>query len=285
MPVMNPLGVHTHLFRGPPAVVATAVRRHGLTCVQLTPNFPGLHFDEPGQVTPARCRLAAEPFQQVGLLIAALSGGGPLLDADLDRRHRGVVRWHALIRNCRAFGTDKIVVETGSLSAASPSLPEPSNQSAAAWTELGLILAEGLRLAADHGVRVLLKPEPAQVIASCADAARLHAELAHPNLAFIMDPANLLLADAIAPTAEHLGLLWDRLGPWAPIVHAKDLRLTADGPTTPPIGQGALDYARFFRLADRHQPQAPVILEHVRAEEIPQALAAVARARADLPFP
>src|SRR5437762_11324336 len=110
------LGVHSHLFRGSPTAVADACRRHGLAGVQLTPGFPGLTFHEPGQITPARCRQVVEPFLAAGLRIACLSGYTNLMDPDLERRHRGIIRLHALLRHGRDFGTERVVTETGTLS-------------------------------------------------------------------------------------------------------------------------------------------------------------------------
>src|SRR5581483_9753571 len=150
----SPLGVPSHLFRGPPEAVAEAVRHNGLGCVQLTPNFPDLPFHHPGQFSRDRCRQAADPFLARGIRIACLTGSSDLLDPDLDRRHRGVLRLHALLRHGREFGTDHVVAETGGAGGE------------AARAELRLIVAEALRVAADAGVRLLLKPAATQALAS-----------------------------------------------------------------------------------------------------------------------
>jgi sugar phosphate isomerase/epimerase len=268
-------GVSSHLFRGAPAEVAAACRRHGLTCVQLTPNFPGLPFYQPGEVTPERCRLAAEPFREEGVAVACLWGSLNLLDPDLDRRHRAVLRLHALLRHCRDFGTDRLVTETGSPASAGPHGRET-------WTELHLILAEALRVAAEAGVRLLLKPVPTHLLASVEDARRLRDELGHPNLGFVLDPVNFLLGGTPGELGPALVYLVEQLGPSAPVVHAKDLAYDEDGATAPRAGLGVLDYGLFFRLLRRHQPAAPVILEHLRPQEIPDALAHVRRAAGGL---
>src|SRR5262249_42166752 len=134
---MHPLGVHSHLFRGTPAAVAAAVRQHGLDCVQLTPSFPGLSFHDPGQITPERCRRApaktppapprraAPPSPGAGIGAASLPAATTFLDPDVDRRHRGLMRLHALLRHCRDFGTPFAVTETGSLNPLSPWMPYP----------------------------------------------------------------------------------------------------------------------------------------------------------------
>lgn len=268
---MNALGAQSHLFRGSPAAVAAAFRRHGLTCVQLTPSFPGLSFHEPGSITSPRCRLAAEPFHAAGVRVVGLSASANLLGADLDRRHRGIVRLHALIRHCRDFGADHLVTETGSPSPTSAWAQESPDRTREVWTELRLIVAEALRVAADHGVTLLLKPESTHVLATVDDAIRLREELAHPNLGFVMDPATFLLGRQPAAWGAALEEMFERLGRWTPLLHAKDLRHDGNGPVTPRAGRGMLDYGLILRLLRRHQPAAPVILEHLRPEEVAQA--------------
>src|SRR5262249_14581828 len=143
--------------------------------------------------TGDRCRLIAQPFHDAGLHITCLTGPAPLLDPDLHRRHPGIVRLHALIRHCRDFGTDRIVTETGSLRHRHPSAPYPRNRCARAWAELHLVVAEALRVAAAHGVTLLLKPESSHILATAEDAVRLRNDMDHPNLAFVMDPVNFLV--------------------------------------------------------------------------------------------
>jgi sugar phosphate isomerase/epimerase len=269
--------VASHLFRGSPAEVAAVCRRHGLTCVQLAPNFPGLSFYQPGDVTPERCRRAAEPFAQQGIAVACLWGSANLLDPDLDRRHRGIVRLHALLRHCRDFGTESLVTEAGSLNPLSPWEPFPENRSPEAWTELRLILAEALRVAADAGVTLLLKAEAGHVLATLDDALRLRDELPHPSLGFVLDPVNYLLASPPGELGPVLERLVEQLGPRAPVVHAKDIAFGPDGVTAPRAGGGVLDYGLFLRLLDRHQPRAPIILEHLCPHEVPEAVAYLRR--------
>ena len=71
--------------------------------------------------------------------------------------------------------------------------------------------------------------------------------------------------------------LVEQLGPWAPVVHAKDIRFEPGGVTVPPAGGGVLDYGLFLRLLDRHQPRAPIILEHLCPQEVADAVAHVRR--------
>jgi sugar phosphate isomerase/epimerase len=267
------LGAMSHLFRGPPAAIAAALVQHGLNCVQLTPSFPGLRFQEPHEIVAERCQQAAAPFQQAGLAIAALSGSSQLMDPDLDRRHKGIVRLHALIRHCRDFGTSYLVSETGSLNPESPWISHPPNRSREAWAELRTIVAEALAVAADQGVTVLLKPGPTHVLATLDDALRLRAELPSPHLGFVLDPAGLLWDSIPAEFNVALERLVERLGPWAPLVHAKDIQFGKGGVVSMPrVGKGMLDYGSLMRLLSAQQREPPIILEHVQREELSDAV-------------
>jgi sugar phosphate isomerase/epimerase len=271
------LGTHSHLFRGSPAAAAAAMRRLGLNCVQLTPSFPGLRFHELAHFSSERCRAVAEPFQSAGLRIACLSGAADLMDPNLDRRHRGILRLHALVRHCRDFGTDCIVTETGSLHPKGAWTAPPLARSREAWAELLLILGETLRVAAEHNVRLLLKPGPGQVLASIEDALRLRYELPHHCLGFVMDPANFLLESRPETLAEDLDRLVRCMGRWTPVIHAKDLRFTATGTATPRVGRGVLSYGRLLCGLREVQPETPIILEHLRPEEVTEARACMER--------
>jgi sugar phosphate isomerase/epimerase len=271
----HPIGVPSQLFRGPPAAVAATCRRLGLGCVRLAPNFPGLTFREPGDFTPQRCRAVARPFLDAGVAVACLSGPVNLMEPDLARRQRGLLWLHALLRHARDFGTPYVVTESGSLSPFSPWEPCPANRSAAAWAEFRLIVSLAVEVAAEHGATLLLEADPAHVLATAADAARLADTLTDPHLGFVMDPAVMLMTSRPEELAGDMGRLFERLGAMAPVACAKDLAFDGDGVSLPRAGTGALDYGLFLRLLDRYQPAAPIILGHLCPDEVQAARAYV----------
>jgi sugar phosphate isomerase/epimerase len=274
-PLRHPIGVASHLFRGSPAAVAGACRAHGLSCAQLAPNFPGLPFHEPAHFTPERCRAVAQPFLDAGLAVACVAGHVNLMDPDSGRRQRGIQRLHALLRHARDFGTPYVVSEAGSLSPDSPWEPYAPNRSPAAWTELRLIVALAVEVAADHGATLLLRADPAHVLASAEDVLRLADAVNDPHLGFVMDPAAFLRDHRPEELAAGLVGLFERIGRLAPLACAKDVRFDADGVTLPRAGLGVLDYGLFLRLLDRYQPAAPIILEHLSPDEVGAARAYV----------
>jgi sugar phosphate isomerase/epimerase len=274
-PSGHPIGVSSPLFRGAPAEVAAACRRHGLSCVQLMPNFPGLPFHEPAHFTPERCRSVAQPFIDAGMSVACVANGANLMDPHLARRQRGIHRLHALLRHARDFGTRYVVTETGSLNPDSPGRPYGPNRTPAAFAELRLIVALAAEVAADHGATLLLRADPAHVLASADDVLRLADQVNDPHLGFVMDPAAFLMGYRREELAEGLARLFEQVGPLAPLACAKDLHFDDDTVTMPRAGQGALDYVLFLRLLGRYQPAAPIILEHLRPEDVEEVRAYV----------
>jgi sugar phosphate isomerase/epimerase len=258
------VGVHSHLFRGSAAIVAREARRRGLTCLQLTPDFPGLSFIEPGQITGDRCRRAAAPFLEIGLAVAAVSCYVNLLDDDLTRRHVGIVRWHRLIEHCRDFGTPYLVLEAGwgQCDGDSDSQSEESSR-----RELCFILEAGLRVADDHATQILINPGGATLLATLEQLLQMKAEPGLETLKYVLDPATMLMACQPNDVPSALQRLCSALGHCAPLVHAKDLRLDGQATSQPPVGQGIINYFDFIREYQSFQARGPIILEHVRPDQ------------------
>ena len=264
---MNLVGLHSHLFRGPPSAVAASLRDYRLACVQLTPNFPHLRFEEPGHVTTDRCRQAAEPFLEAGIVVVGLAGGHNLLDPEVDRRHPAIVRLHALIRHTRDFGTERVILSVDHFE--EPDSPCPiASSMPSRWMEIRCIISEAVRVAEDHGVELLLKLESQGNGRWQASVCRMLDEIAPAKPRFVMDPANYLASSRADTLASDAVRLCEALGPRAPLMHAKDICFGPTGVTTPRAGQGCLDYAAFLQRYRRHQPNSPIILEHVRPGEI-----------------
>jgi sugar phosphate isomerase/epimerase len=258
------IGVHSHLFRGSLMEIAKAAATCRLDCVELTPNFPGLGFQHPCDVTPERARRVAQVFGEAGVRIASVAAATMLLDPDLKRRHAGIVRSYAIIRYCRDFGSPYAVVQVGAWPGIDNS--RSFDTDSASWQELVAILAGVVDWASEWGVQVLLKPGAGDLFCRPGQAQALRDRL--PGLHFVMDPAVLLSEESVSNQHDAMRALMETVGPWSPIFHAKDLLSSDHGWTTPPAGRGRLDYAELVRLYGQHQHRSAIIMEHVRPQEI-----------------
>jgi sugar phosphate isomerase/epimerase len=219
-------------------------------------------MDEPGRITADTARRAAAPFLRAGLAVACVNAGSGVLEADLGRRHAAIVRVHRLIRHCRDFGTNLLVVDLA------PPLKPGEAASTSCWEEMELIVREALKATADHGVTLVVKPDLARLNRPLDDLFALAAAYPVESLQFVMDPASYLAGCDPDRRAEGLELVWRQLGSRTAIVHVRDLAFRPEGACFPRPGKGDLDFAEFFRLRRLYQPATPVILSHVRATEI-----------------
>jgi sugar phosphate isomerase/epimerase len=92
-----------------------------------------------------------------------------------------------------------------------------------------------------------------------------------PSFGVHFDPVNLVSSPRrLYDTGAMIREFWEKLGPWIKSVHAKDVRceprLTFHVDECRP-GQGALDYGALLRGAERHDPDMPVLLEHLPNEQ------------------
>jgi L-ribulose-5-phosphate 3-epimerase len=81
----------------------------------------------------------------------------------------------------------------------------------------------------------------------------------------------------MADVPAHLERIFQVIGPHAPVAHAKDVVYHDGQIDTPRAGAGRLDYPAFARLMQQYQPNAPLILEHLRESEVPETVAYVRR--------
>ena len=153
------------------------------------------------------------------------------------------LRW-ALGRT-KALGLSDLMLHAGFI-------PGPSDPDRAEF--LGT-LAEAGRMAAEQGIILAFETgqEPAELLRKTLD------ELDSPNLKVNFDPANVLLYDMGDPIAAAT-----LLGPDIRSVHLKDARR----PTTPghwgeevPLGQGEVDFRRFFEVLDAAGYDGPLMIE------------------------
>lgn len=266
---MNPIGIFNDVYRADYTDQARLILQAGFSCVQLRPPY--------GPLNDMTCRDHAAPFRDAGLAIAALAGYTNLVNADLDARERNNRRFFEMIDRCPEFGTALIATETGSLNPDNEWADSPENHTEEAWGILMPILREAVRHAEDAGVTLLIEGYVHNVVATVRDCERLRNEIPSPALGFVLDPNNLFEAPDMADVPAHLERIFRAIGRWAPLIHAKDVVYQDGAIDTPRAGTGRLDYAALARLVREYQPDAPIILEHLGQDEVPETLAYVRR--------
>ncbi len=96
-----------------------------------------------------------------------------------------------------------------------------------------------------------------------------------PAFAAHLDPVNLIVSPRqFYDTTELINRCVSVLGPWIISAHAKDItlrgKLSLHFDEVIP-GRGGLDYATYLRRLDADLPGVPLMLEHLKAEEYPEA--------------
>ncbi|HEX6972493.1 MAG TPA: sugar phosphate isomerase/epimerase family protein [Limnochordia bacterium] len=266
---MNPLGIFTTVYgRASLLEMARAIQGHGMRFVHLDPRYPPIQTGG-GIPTAARAREVRQILADHQIAIAALAGYTNLVHADLTAREAGLEAFERLIDLCAEFGTRYIATETGSLHPENPWEDHPNNRTPEAWAALKGALERLLRRARPAGVTILLEGYVNNVLATTEQAARLVDELGPEGLGFVLDPFNYFTREDMAAPAAALDRIFGAIAQRAPIAHAKDVVYTERGIETPKAGAGRMDWPAFAARLLRERPHVPLILEHLRAEEIP----------------
>jgi sugar phosphate isomerase/epimerase len=265
------IGVISQLFRGDPSEVATVLVQNGLESVQILPSFPGLNLETAEDVTTSACESIAAPFQESGLLIAAVSAHTNFVDPDRQRRKRAIKRFDALVDHCQELGTKYLITESGTLNATRPWDDHPENHQPDATALLLKSIRPSVKLAEAAGVTILFEGHLYHIISSIATALQVRGELGD-NIGFVLDPVNYFTRSMASASKKPLRELFDSLGPHSPVAHGKDVRYVGSELTTPRAGTGTLDYREFLELLGQHHPGGPLILEQITPAELRETL-------------
>lgn len=261
------LGAMSNLWRGTPAEIAATFGRYGLESVQLLPSLGGSHQTDVKEFTPKVCRSLIEPFQERKIQIAALTAHVNFVDPDIRRREKAVKRFCGLIERCPNFDTKYLVTETGTINPSHPWDDALQNHAPATMSAFIDALRPCANLAEETGVVILLEGDRRHVVATMKDAKRVREEFGEA-VGFVMDPVNYLAQSSASGAKKWLRDIFETIGPWSPIAHAKDVRISAGEHTAVRAGAGGLDYKDFLEQLHQYHPGCPLIMEQVRPEEI-----------------
>ncbi|HET7560137.1 MAG TPA: TIM barrel protein, partial [Limnochordia bacterium] len=195
--------------------------------------------------------------------------------ADQARREAGIAKLERLIDVTPEFGTPYLATETGSLNPESPWSDYAANHTQAAWNELLRILRRLAKRARAAGTVLLIEGYVNNVVATTAQAEKVLHELGADVVGFVLDPFNYQTRADLQTPAESMARIVRTLAPHAKIAHAKDVRYGANGVETPKVGDGRADWRAYAKALAEHAPQLPLVLEHLRPDEIPGCVAKV----------
>ncbi|MFC0210850.1 sugar phosphate isomerase/epimerase family protein [Paenibacillus chartarius] len=264
---MNSLGFMSYVYMGWSAeAMAEHAAELGLTQIQLDPKQKlQVMDDEP--FSPARIERIRRIFESRGIGIAGLSGYTNLMNPNLEKREEKLKQLEQMIDLCPAYGTRYIATETGSLHPTNAWRDCEENRSEQAWEELIAIVDRLRGRAVKNGGVLLVEGFVNNVLASTGQALRMLERLGADGLAFVMDPFNYLTQEALTRQHEAMAAMFEQIGGYCPIAHAKDALYSEDGFTTPRVGAGQADWNVYAALLTERLPDVPLILEHAKPEE------------------
>ena len=216
-----------------------------------------------------RCRQIADAYRQHGIEIHSIGVYTNLLHAEASERAANLAYFEDMMAVARAMDVSMLVTESGHYEPPGPAPRIPYYLQGKVWFQT-LDTFKKLAEAADrHKVTVLLEPFFGSFFTSAKRTRVFIEEVGSPRICALLDPANLL-------EINDLEEMFQQLGPYIRCMHAKDRKLHADAGV--PAGQGDIDYVNFMRLAMRHTPNVPVILEYVGPSTYRKALSYVRQA-------
>src|SRR5690606_16640113 len=127
-----------------------------------------------------------------------------------------------------------------------------------------------VELAEEHDVVVLIEGYVENVLSTLEEAERLRREVSSKALGFVLDPNNFVHEADLEDMEGYLSRFFDIVAPYAPVAHAKDVIYVDGKIRTPKAGSGRMNYPMFCELLSKVQPDAPLIMEHLQAQDAPE---------------
>lgn len=206
-------------------------------------------------LTPARCREVARIYADAGIAIHSLGVYTNLIHPDPAERRANLDYFAAMMEVGGHMGVHTFISEAGHH--LDPKAPAPRVEhhfQDEVWPQM-IETARQLAIHAERrGATVLLEPFYRGFLASAKRLRVFLEEVGSPRIRALLDPANLI-------EVNDLEEMFQQLSPWIDCLHAKDRKLHVERGVA--AGAGSLDYVQFVKLAARHTPAAPLILEYV----------------------
>jgi sugar phosphate isomerase/epimerase len=248
-----------------------AAKACGLDCVQVSMDCAGLPV-MPDAITPELAGRIRREAAARGLAVASVQGTFNMSHPDPEHRRTGLRQLRVLAEACRAMGTSKIHLCTGTRDRQNIWRRHPDNDSPEAWRDMAACLREAAEMARQTGVVLAFEPEVNNVVDSAKKARRLLDEIGSPHLKVNIDPANIFHAGELARMREVLEEAFALVGRDIVLAHAKDLDHDGDAGHLP-AGKGKLDYDRYVSLLHAYGFQGPILLHGLSEAQVPGCVA------------
>jgi len=255
--------------------LAQEVAGAGLRTVQLFLNQSDSRYwkyngrSDVSDLTPKRCEAIGNAYRSAGISIHSIGVYTNLIHPDEAERRANLAYFEAMMAIGAAMGVKVFITEAGHYHAQGPVPPVAYHFQEDVWKTMVATGKDLARLAERHQATVLLEPFFRGFLASAKRTRVFIEQIGSPRVRALLDPANLL-------EINDLEEMFAQLAPYIDCLHAKDRKLHVDRGV--PAGQGDLDYPEFVRLAAKHTPKAPLILEYVGPNDYKQALAHLRKA-------
>ncbi len=229
------------------SVISDEISQDPTRIVAVAQDFPILTGVEPRSVwdkplpalTDDDCRNLKSILDDAGLRIVGLAS--PFFKCDLGNAEQYAQHLDYLRRfAAMAHMWDTLIVRGFTFWRTGPA--------ASVWPQLLDAFEEPLRICEAEDIYLGIENEASTHIGTAAEAARLYADLNHPRMRAIWDPAN----EVYAETGERpFPEAWEKMKPWVIHVHLKDAvkdPSTPEGARCVPVGDGGyIDFPGQFR--------------------------------------
>lgn len=205
-----------------------------------------------------------------------------LVHPEAGRRRAGLEALARCMELARELEADNLYVRPGSLNPAGPWAPHPGNHRPEVRARLVESLCEAARRAEGEGVVLAVEGHVVSPIDGPETARAVLEAVASPALRFNLDPVNFVgTLDDAYDASGLLDRTFAQLQPFIQATHLKDVtveeRLVVHISETMP-GRGLLDLPALLARLHAACPDRWVIIEHLRPEEMPEAVAVVREA-------
>lgn len=220
---MMRLGIFESAFERPTLLDAfDAVHEAGFSSVQFDYASAGAR-SQSEDIRADIAQSVKNDASRAGIQIASVSGTFNMIHPDTQFRESGLATLERIASTCATIGTGIVTLCTGTRDTVSMWRGHVDNGSPQAWAELLGTVTRALAIADRHDVRLVVEPEPANVVSDADRALSLLDEVQDPRLKIVLDPANILAGDPARSPEAALDYAFDLLGEHIILAHAKDL--------------------------------------------------------------